>query len=96
MSITQDKIVNKLRLMTASLKKDFGILEPKIAVLGLNPHCGDGGLLGDEEERIILPAVKAANAEGLLAFGPYSPDGFSGLGIMLSSMPRWPCTTIRD
>ena len=69
-SITQEKIVNKLRLMTASLKRDFGIVEPKIAVLGLNPHCGDGGLLGDEEERIILPAVKAANAEGLMAFGP--------------------------
>ena len=79
-SITQEKIVNKLRLMTASLKRDFGIVEPKIAVLGLNPHCGDGGLLGDEEETIILPAVKAANAEGLLAFGPYSPDGFFGLG----------------
>lgn len=79
-SITQEKIVNKLRLMTASLKRDFGIVEPKIAVLGLNPHCGDGGLLGDEEERIILPAVKAANAEGLMAFGPYSPDGFFGLG----------------
>ena len=56
------------------------MVEPKIAVLGLNPHCGDGGLLGDEEERIILPAVKEANAEGILAFGPYSPDGYFGLG----------------
>ncbi|MBQ3917429.1 MAG: 4-hydroxythreonine-4-phosphate dehydrogenase PdxA, partial [Bacteroidales bacterium] len=52
----------------------------RIAVLGLNPHCGDGGLLGDEEEKIILPAVKAANAEDILAFGPYSPDGYFGLG----------------
>ena len=79
-SITVDRIVSKLRLMTASLKMDFGVVEPKIAVLGLNPHCGDGGLLGDEEEKIILPAVKAANAEGIMAFGPYSPDGYFGLG----------------
>ena len=79
-SITVERILGKLRLMSASLKRDFGVVEPKIAVLGLNPHCGDGGLLGDEEERIILPAVKAANSEGILAFGPYSPDGFFGLG----------------
>ena len=79
-AITSEKIVRKLRLMSDSLKRDFGVVEPKIAVLGLNPHCGDGGLLGDEEERIILPAVKEANAEGILAFGPYSPDGFFGLG----------------
>ena len=79
-SITVERILGKLRLMSASLKRDFGVVEPKIAVLGLNPHCGDGGLLGDEEEKIILPAVKAANSEGILAFGPYSPDGFFGLG----------------
>jgi 4-hydroxythreonine-4-phosphate dehydrogenase len=79
-AITSEKIVRKLRLMSDSLKRDFGVVEPKIAVLGLNPHCGDGGLLGDEEERIILPAVKEANAEGILAFGPYSPDGYFGLG----------------
>ena len=79
-SISVDAIVGKLRLMSSSLKRDFGVVEPKIAVLGLNPHCGDGGLLGDEEERIILPAVKAANEEGILAFGPYSPDGFFGQG----------------
>ena len=58
---------------------NIGIDAPKIAVLGLNPHCGDGGLLGDEEQQIILPAVKAANEEGIMAFGPYSPDGFFGL-----------------
>ena len=77
-SITKEKILNKLRLMKASLERDFGIDAPKIAVLGLNPHCGDGGLLGDEEQQIILPAVQEANAEGILAFGPYSPDGFFG------------------
>lgn len=79
-SITKDKIVNKLRLMKASLERDFGIHSPKIAVLGLNPHCGDGGLLGEEEQEIILPAVRQASDEGILAFGPYSPDGFFGLG----------------
>ena len=79
-SITSEKIVKKLRLMKSALQRDFGIDAPKIAVLGLNPHCGDGGLLGDEEQQIILPAVQEANAEGILAFGPYSPDGFFGLG----------------
>ncbi len=79
-SLTKEKIVSKLHLMNESLKRDFGIDAPKIAVLGLNPHCGDGGLLGDEEQQIILPAVQQANDEGILAFGPYSPDGFFGLG----------------
>ena len=78
--ITTEKILAKLRLMRQSLQRDFGVDAPKIAVLGLNPHCGDGGLLGDEEQQIILPAVKAANDEGIMAFGPYSPDGFFGLG----------------
>jgi 4-hydroxythreonine-4-phosphate dehydrogenase len=78
--ISAEKILAKLRLMRQSLQRDFGIDAPKIAVLGLNPHCGDGGLLGDEEQQIILPAVKAANDEGIMAFGPYSPDGFFGLG----------------
>lgn len=79
-SITQESILAKLRIMKASLERDFGIPDPKIAVLGLNPHCGDGGLLGDEEQSIILPAVEAANREGIQAFGPYSPDGFFGQG----------------
>ena len=79
-AITAEKILGKLRLMKASLQRDFGVDNPKIAVLGLNPHCGDGGLLGDEEQQIILPAVKKAEAEGIMAFGPYSPDGFFGMG----------------
>ena len=78
--ISQESILSKLRIMKASLERDFGIPDPKIAVLGLNPHCGDGGLLGDEEQNIILPAVQAATAEGIQAFGPYSPDGFFALG----------------
>ena len=79
-SLTKEGILGKLRLMNESLERDFAIPKPKIAVLGLNPHCGDGGLLGDEEQNIILPAVLEAQAEGILAFGPYSPDGFFSLG----------------
>lgn len=79
-AITKEKIVSKLKLMKMSLERDFGIDSPKIAVLGLNPHCGDGGLLGEEEKNIILPAVQDAVSQGILAFGPYSPDGFFGLG----------------
>lgn len=77
-AITIDKIVRKLRLMEDSLKRDFGVIEPKIAVLGLNPHCGENGLLDVEEKEIILPAIKQASDEGILAFGPYSGDGFFG------------------
>ena len=79
-ALTKELIVSKLRLMKASLEQDFAIYDPKIAVLGLNPHCGDGGLLGDEEQTTILPAVMEAQKEGVMAFGPYSPDGFFGLG----------------
>jgi 4-hydroxythreonine-4-phosphate dehydrogenase len=79
-AITKEGILSKLRLMNQSLERDFAIPKPKIAVLGLNPHCGDGGLLGDEEQNVILPAVREAQAEGIMAFGPYSPDGFFGLG----------------
>ena len=79
-AITVEKILSKLRLMKSSLQRDFGVDAPKIAVLGLNPHCGDGGLIGDEEQQVILPAIKAANEEGIMAFGPYSSDGFFGTG----------------
>lgn len=79
-SITKEKILSKLRLLNQSLKRDFGIPTPKIGVLGLNPHCGDGGLLGDEEQQIIIPAVLEANESGILAYGPYSPDGYFGMG----------------
>lgn len=79
-TITAEKIVAKLRMMRQSLQRDFAVDDPKIAVLGLNPHCGDGGLIGDEEQTIIRPAVEAAQAEGIMAYGPYSADGFFGLG----------------
>ena len=80
-SISEEKILSKLRLMDASLRRDFGVDSPKIGVLSLNPHSGDGGLLGDEEQRIIAPAIAKAVGEGIDAFGPYSPDGYFGAGL---------------
>ncbi len=74
--ISREKIVSKLNLMNESLKKDFWIQKPKIAVLGLNPHAGDNGLIGNEEQEIIIPAIAEANAKGIFAFGPYAADGF--------------------
>ena len=79
-SITKEKIISKLQLLDESLKRDFGVDMPKIAVLSLNPHCGDGGLLGTEEQNVIRPAIEEAVSQGILAFGPYSPDGYFGLG----------------
>lgn len=79
-ALTEDSIVSKLQLMNASLKRDFGVRQPHIAVLSLNPHSGDGGLLGDEEQRVIIPAIEKAKSQGIDAFGPFSPDGFFGLG----------------
>lgn len=79
-SISKEKIIGKLTLMKQSLERDFGIDNPKIAVLSLNPHSGDGGLLGDEEQSIIIPAIQEAQDAGIMAYGPYSPDGFFGIG----------------
>ena len=76
--LTQDKIISKLKLMHKSLKRDFKIRKPKIAVLGLNPHAGDAGLLGQEEKEVIIPAVKKCFDEGMFVYGPYSADGFFG------------------
>lgn len=78
--ITKDKIIEKLKLMDSSLMKDFGVPKPKIAVLGLNPHAGDNGLLGSEEKDIILPAIREAADKGMYVSGPYSADGFFGNG----------------
>ena len=78
--INVDTIMKKIRLMNRSLVFDFGIRKPRIAVLGLNPHAGDNSLLGSEEAEIIIPAVEQAQKEGILAFGPFPPDGFFGAG----------------
>ena len=76
--ITKDTIIRKLHIMNNSLIEDFGIRKPRIAVLGLNPHSGDNGLIGDEEQREIIPALNAVREENILAFGPFSADGFFG------------------
>jgi len=74
--LTKEKIVSKLMLLQQSLQKDFGIDKPRIAVLGLNPHAGDEGLIGKEEETLIRPAIKEAKNHNILAVGPYSADAF--------------------
>jgi 4-hydroxythreonine-4-phosphate dehydrogenase len=76
--ITKERILSKLSLLEQSLQKDFGISKPKIAVLGLNPHAGDGGLMGTEEEEIIRPAIIEFKNKGKLASGPFPADGFFG------------------
>jgi 4-hydroxythreonine-4-phosphate dehydrogenase len=78
--ITTELIVKKLKILSHSLLVDFGIRNPRIAVLGLNPHAGDEGLLGSEEKEVILPALEEAKKLKILAFGPYPADGFFGAG----------------
>jgi len=78
--VTQEGILSKLKMMNESLKKDFWIRKPKIAVLGLNPHAGDNGLIGNEEIETIIPAIEQAKASGILAMGPYAADGFFANG----------------
>lgn len=77
-NINSEVILKKIALLNKSLKDDFQIRRPKIAVLGLNPHAGDNGLLGDEEKTIIEPAINQAKSIDILAFGPYPADGFFG------------------
>ena len=78
--ITEERILAKLTLLNQSLKRDFGLEKPRIAVLALNPHAGDNGLLGKEEQEIIVPAIEKAKEQGIWAFGPYAADGFFGSG----------------
>lgn len=78
--LTKDLIEEKLTIFNRSLKQDFGISAPRIAVLSLNPHAGDGGLLGKEEEEIIIPAIQEMTAKGGFCFGPFPSDGFMGSG----------------
>lgn len=76
--ITSELIVEKLEILKQSLIKDFAISNPKIAVLGLNPHAGDNGLLGSEEQEIIIPALEKAKEKKIFAIGPFSADGYFG------------------
>lgn len=80
-NITKEQIIKKINLLKNSLKKDFGIDRPKIAVLGLNPHAGDEGLVGKEEKEIIRPAVIEAKKNDCVVLGPYSADAFFARGI---------------
>jgi 4-hydroxythreonine-4-phosphate dehydrogenase len=79
-SITQEKIISKLNILHDSLRSDFRIQKPKIAVLALNPHAGDKGVIGHEEEKTIIPAIEKANHKNIFVFGPYAADGFFGNG----------------
>ena len=80
-NIKREKIVKDLHTLRRSLVEDFGVVEPRIAVMALNPHAGDGGLLGREEQEIIRPAIVEAFGQGVLAFGPFAADGlFAGGG----------------
>jgi 4-hydroxythreonine-4-phosphate dehydrogenase len=83
-SITKERILEKINLMRETLRIDFGIDRPRIAVMGLNPHAGDEGLLGAEEDKIIIPALQEAREKGIIAIGPYSADGFFGSGTYKS------------
>lgn len=79
-TITKELVEEKINIFNRSLKVDFAIEAPRIAVMSLNPHAGDGGLLGDEEERVIIPAIKELSNKGVLCYGPYPVDGFMGSG----------------
>ena len=77
-AITKEKVISKINALIKSLKADFGISKPRIAVLGLNPHAGEDGLLGSEEKEIIAPAITELRHKGNLVYGPYPSDGFFG------------------
>ncbi len=77
-AITSELIVEKLEQFDRSLRRDFAVQSPRIAVLSINPHAGEDGLLGEEEEKVIVPAIAAAREKKILAFGPYAADGFFG------------------
>ncbi len=77
-AITKELLIEKISLMHNSLKRDFGIPMPKIAVLALDPHAGDNGVIGDEDGLVVKPAIEESYENGILAYGPYPSDGFFG------------------
>lgn len=77
-ALTESLILKKIQILNQSLLRDFGIVKPKIAVLALNPHAGDEGLIGDEDQTVLLPAIEKAYQQNILCFGPYPADGFFG------------------
>ena len=94
-AITKERIESKLKIMEQSLRKDFGIAKPRIAVLGLNPHAGDNGLIGQEEELTIKPVVTEQRNKGKLVYGPFPADGFFASGNYTNTTQFWRCITIR-
>jgi 4-hydroxythreonine-4-phosphate dehydrogenase len=79
-AVTKEKILRKIQIMNETLRVDFGIDKPVIAVMGLNPHAGDEGAIGKEDDSIVRPAIEEAKQKGILAFGPFPADGFFGSG----------------
>jgi 4-hydroxythreonine-4-phosphate dehydrogenase len=77
-ALTKDAILSKIKVFENSLKRDFNLVRPKIAVFGLNPHAGENGKIGTEEKEQIIPAINEAKSEGILAYGPFAADGFFG------------------
>ena len=99
--ITRENILEKLTIFNRSLHEDFRIEKPRIAVLSLNPHAGEDGLLGTEEKEIIIPTLKEAENQGILCFGPYAADGFFGSGLRpirrsIGHVPRSRVGTIQN
>jgi 4-hydroxythreonine-4-phosphate dehydrogenase len=78
--LTEELITRKIETIRKSLIQDFSINKPKIAVLGLNPHCGDGGVIGTEDDAVLRPTLKKLFEKGTLVFGPFAADGFFGSG----------------
>lgn len=78
--ITPELVREKIKKLIASLKEDFAVRKPKIAVLGINPHSGDNGVIGKEDDEIVKPVIQECLDEGLLVFGPYAADSFFGAG----------------
>ena len=77
-ALNEDLVMRKIKIMHDSLRRDFAIQKPKIAILGLNPHAGDDGLLGNEEQEILIPVINKAQDKNILVYGPYPADGFFG------------------
>ena len=95
-NISPDLIRKKVSIMYKSLVEDFNISKPKIAVLGLNPHCGDQGVIGTEDDEIVRPTLEEIQKKGKLVYGPYAADSFFGNGNYKVLMVFWLCITIKD
>lgn len=96
MNITAEQIEKKILLMRDTLIQDFKITKPKIAVLGLNPHCGDNGVIGNEDEDIVRPTLERLQQEGSLVYGPFQQTVFLGTRRIRITTELWRCITIKD